>query len=152
MRETDLPLHHFQKTLEPHLNLSFPSHSKAKSSERKGTFCTDQTVEHGLDIQQSIIVKQPGKRRQGFHLLLGEILAASKVLRDLAGSKFNGVGSGKVCSDSSQPFLVVQLLVMDPTNPSISDFYNVVGIKKEKEILPKKKRTKRKKDPRNKPC
>jgi hypothetical protein len=37
-----LPLHHFQKTLEPHLYLSFPSHSKAKSSEINGTFCNNQ--------------------------------------------------------------------------------------------------------------
>ena len=38
--------HHFQKTLEPHLNLSLPSHSNAKSSEINGTFCIYKNQEH----------------------------------------------------------------------------------------------------------
>lgn len=37
--------HHFQKTFEPHLYLSFPSHSSSKSSEMNGTFCINKNQE-----------------------------------------------------------------------------------------------------------
>lgn len=112
-RDNRLPLHHFQKTLEPHLNLSFPSHSKARSSERKGTFCNNQTKENQSYKNNC---KTTGKTRAGtagfgFYLLLGKILAASEVLWELAGSKFNSVCSGKVCTGCSQSFLVVQFLL-----------------------------------------
>jgi len=57
--KTNKVLHHFQKTLEPHLYLSLPSHSKAISSEINGTFCkTENEQEHHNLFKLNIIPKE----------------------------------------------------------------------------------------------
>ena len=55
-------LHHFQKTLEPHLYFSFPSHSISRSSLMKGTFCkkTKCRERHGK-MRNQINSGHPGK-------------------------------------------------------------------------------------------
>ena len=47
-------LHHFQKTLEPHLYFSFPSHSISRSSVMKGTFCRNTDAETRQDQKPKI--------------------------------------------------------------------------------------------------
>jgi len=48
-KENDVNFHHFQKTLEPHLYLSFPSHSSSKSSVMNGTFCVNEKQKIALE-------------------------------------------------------------------------------------------------------
>jgi hypothetical protein len=60
----DYPLHHFQKTLEPHLYLSFPSHSKAKSSEINGTFCINPKPIKNNQLEKNYCRIKPRNQRK----------------------------------------------------------------------------------------
>lgn len=51
-----------------------------------------------------------GKFWESLDLLLGQILAAGEVLRELARSELHGVGAGKVGPAGRQPLLVIELL------------------------------------------
>uniref|UniRef100_A0A0A9E285 Uncharacterized protein n=1 Tax=Arundo donax TaxID=35708 RepID=A0A0A9E285_ARUDO len=44
-------------------------------------------------------------------LLLGEVLASSEVVGELAAPELDGVGTRKVCAAGGQPLLVIQLLI-----------------------------------------
>jgi hypothetical protein len=145
-------LHHFQKTLEPHLNFSFPSHSISRSSLRKGTFCNSRyfllnrqfticfyltSMLSGSEMKSNKMsyyscLNFSGKKiiMRPNYLLLGEVLAPSEVVGELAAAELDCVGARKVGSAGGHPLLVVKLLAA-PKKKQIKILYGLIFISTE---------------------